>query len=797
MTDIEKEKSKRVELMKIIQNIKDDPFQVAKYIQDIKESIPSKKELEDIRSMSIANSVLPSSLPITTTFINGTRAKNINFPNANVTYQGDTANVDAVASTGVLTPTSGQYKIFVTVGSSNADYITDGVADDVQIQAAINAADEIWIKDGNYDITASLTIPSNKFIWGTKNAILKRNASMTSGILIKNDDTASGNSSIRLSGFKVDGSSNLVTPVDGMESLRFDLCSDVQFYDLEVINSPSEGIQFHRGTNCHVIRCLVNGTAVISASYKAGIIISGNTDPAEQSTDCSIVDCYTENTSGEGVGSYYSQGIKLNRNTIRWTSGSDNKSEILIEQSKDVECLDNTVTSNLDGIICLSSQRVVISGYTIKSATLNGISVEGSSRDITIGPGTINNVQLHGINLQDTARNISIVGPKIVNAGQDADNTYYAINLDPNGGFLRRITITGTHAYASTTNKIKSFIGTTTDVSNQIADLYERGNFSEGNVGAFRTIDNDIYVDFVDNQFINNETGNGLYIEQDGSLAVNKRAFYLNQVSDLQSSARAAHLTYTNAIHTAGYLVEERDDNSSSTLTAVHRIQADGTTGFGALYIDNNNNGRSINVDHDGNNPSAITGLYIDVANAGVGAAYGLIVNAGRTGLIQSSPTAYLHLGAGTATANTAPLKLTSGTSLGTTEAGAIEYDGSHLYFTAANAGTRYQLDQQATAGGLITRSISSISSPTSGGSAANTDYVYFVSGTTTFTLPTAVGNKNRYTLIHTDTSTMTLATTSSQTIAFYPAAPATTATVTVQGTVVELFSDGSNWWTI
>ena len=43
----------------------------------------------------------------------------------------------------------------------------------------------------------------------------------------------------------------------------------------------------------------------------------------------------------------------------------------------------------------------------------------------------------------------------------------------------------------------------------------------------------------------------------------------------------------------------------------------------------------------------------------------------------------------------------------------------------------------------------------------------------------------------------MTIATTSAQTIAFYPAAPATTATVTVQGTVVELFSDGANWWTI
>lgn len=64
-----------------------------------------------------------------------------------------------------------------------------------------------------------------------------------------------------------------------------------------------------------------------------------------------------------------------------------------------------------------------------------------------------------------------------------------------------------------------------------------------------------------------------------------------------------------------------------------------------------------------------------------------------------TTPTAVLHLKAGTATASTAPLKFTSGTNLTTTEAGAIEYNGTHLFFTAVNSGTRYQLDQQIIAG--------------------------------------------------------------------------------------------------
>ena len=47
-----------------------------------------------------------------------------------------------------------------------------------------------------------------------------------------------------------------------------------------------------------------------------------------------------------------------------------------------------------------------------------------------------------------------------------------------------------------------------------------------------------------------------------------------------------------------------------------------------------------------------------------------------------TTPTATLHLKAGTATASTAPLKFTSGTNLTTAEAGAMEYNGTNLFFT-------------------------------------------------------------------------------------------------------------------
>ena len=60
------------------------------------------------------------------------------------------------------------------------------------------------------------------------------------------------------------------------------------------------------------------------------------------------------------------------------------------------------------------------------------------------------------------------------------------------------------------------------------------------------------------------------------------------------------------------------------------------------------------------------------------------INSAGNVGIGTPIPTAALHLKAGEAAANTAPLKLTSGTNLTTAEEGAFEYDGTNLYFTTS-----------------------------------------------------------------------------------------------------------------
>ena len=75
-------------------------------------------------------------------------------------------------------------------------------------------------------------------------------------------------------------------------------------------------------------------------------------------------------------------------------------------------------------------------------------------------------------------------------------------------------------------------------------------------------------------------------------------------------------------------------------------------------------------------------GLSLGTSYVSTDPGAGNMIISGKLGIGTTSPTARLHLAAGTATAGTAPLKLTSGVNLTTAEAGVFEYNGTNLFFT-------------------------------------------------------------------------------------------------------------------
>lgn len=155
----------------------------------------------------------------------------------------------------------------------------------------------------------------------------------------------------------------------------------------------------------------------------------------------------------------------------------------------------------------------------------------------------------------------------------------------------------------------------------------------------------------------------------------------------------------------------------------------------------------------------------------------------GKGSISNISATALVHIAPGTATANTAPLKFSTGVILATPEAGVLETNsGNELFYSTSTT--------SASRGFVaVTRYVAKTANYT----ATSDDYtIHFTSGTSTFTLPTAVGITGRIYVVRNDSgNTLTLATTSSQTI--NGAAPGTIAT----GAGIGLQSTGANWITI
>jgi hypothetical protein len=158
-------------------------------------------------------------------------------------------------------------------------------------------------------------------------------------------------------------------------------------------------------------------------------------------------------------------------------------------------------------------------------------------------------------------------------------------------------------------------------------------------------------------------------------------------LSSGKQSALSIQSTHTNTSIAANYSLLRLHNNTTFTFTSGGNT----VRGLDLDYRINQTAGTTVFIGID----------YNPTLTSITGAHYGMLIRpATRNGIGLGStlPTAQLHIAAGTATANTAPIKLNTGTALTTPEDGALEYHSSHLYFTIGS--TRYQLDQQSGGGG-------------------------------------------------------------------------------------------------
>ncbi|MGI5914241.1 MAG: beta strand repeat-containing protein, partial [Bacteroidales bacterium] len=146
-----------------------------------------------------------------------------------------------------------------------------------------------------------------------------------------------------------------------------------------------------------------------------------------------------------------------------------------------------------------------------------------------------------------------------------------------------------------------------------------------------------------------------------------------------RSDQNGAILETTNPSHALVDFIFKTSDGASGTVQRNIRLEerVAARTGAPSFHI-GGGSGATANPDNPtlsvGDNYSAFgRPLYISNISNTAGTHY-------------ANPTALLQLGAGTAAAGTAPLKLTAGTLLSIAEAGAIEYDGTVFYSTPTNS---------------------------------------------------------------------------------------------------------------
>lgn len=260
-----------------------------------------------------------------------------------------------------------------------------------------------------------------------------------------------------------------------------------------------------------------------------------------------------------------------------------------------------------------------------------------------------------------------------------------------------------------------------------------------------------------------------VHIDNDGSLdalSITNSANGSNAIS--ATNAGTDHTI--NAAYT-GSTAQKGSGNFTSTNTGGTTVAITGSqSALGTLKVthtgdgnDANSAGVSIQLDGAG---TVAQGLFIDAPTSTLGK----LLN------IRNSGSDKLELAAsGALTLNDAytfPLA-----------------DGSTNHVLTTNgAGVLVFASVAATGGSGITRTTSIITANTTGGTTADTDYVYFVEGGITFTLPTAISNKNLYTIKNGPASVL-VATSAGQSIDGSP-----TALIQISNQALGFISNNSVW---
>ncbi len=153
---------------------------------------------------------------------------------------------------------------------AQADYVCDGTADDVEIQAAVNASEEVKLSTGTFNISNKITIPSNRQIVGSGVATRVTLANNVDDVVFINSDytnASGGNTNIVIRDMLIDGN-NLGQGAsavimnkyaaepdiaeEGIGTITFSYVTGFALQNLTILNGWLNGIEIVNSSNGEV-----------------------------------------------------------------------------------------------------------------------------------------------------------------------------------------------------------------------------------------------------------------------------------------------------------------------------------------------------------------------------------------------------------------------------------------------------------------------------------------------------------------------------------------------------------------
>lgn len=352
-----------------------------------------------------------------------------------------------------------QAEIYYTVGAANADYITDGTADEVQIQQAVDAAEAagggvVFILEGTYNIVTDVVVDSdNVIIKGVgSGTILKATAGQDPNII-----KLTGVSNCEVSHIKIDGNRANVspqgTPQYAVESGIFVTgCDNISINNCEIVDCYSSGILVDSTDNIRIEHNKLSGsldnqiflrpTDVVGMTPGVGVtnatIVGNNCSDSDFSGIVAIKSDYisvvnnviytTGITDGQGCGIGFEgcrwsnmvgnvvhgggvQGLNV-RHTLEGTVGA---TELL---SSDITLSGNVITGTAStngdagGISVTDSEYVMVTGNHV-SACAKGINITTAGTtgcaDIYLNANIVEGSTANGIILANTQADSPVI----------------------------------------------------------------------------------------------------------------------------------------------------------------------------------------------------------------------------------------------------------------------------------------------------------------------------------------------------------------------------------------------------